>query len=720
VLECLLQELLRRGHEIHVVLDLDKRVEGTDAETLFDGLARMSSGRFSYALSGQARDPRGEIATGLRRTLDYLRYLEPRYADSVGLRERAARRIPRFCRLLAPLYGDGSSVPSAAVRRSIAGVERALPTSRAAAAVIAEHAPDIVAVSPLVELGSPQTEYVRAARDAGIPCVLVVASWDNLTNKGLIHERPDRLVVWNVAQRDEASDLHGIPASSVEVVGAHTFDHWFTWQPSRTRAEFCAMLGFEPDRPLLLYLGSSAFIAGDERSFVAEWVEQLRASGHKQLQRAGVIVRPHPQNGAMWAADPFPAEAGIVVWPLTGAAPTDTGKKRDFFDSLHFAGAAMGINTSAMIEAGVTRTPAYTIVDERFHDGQSGTLHFAYLTGTNGRGLLHSADSWSEHLAQLADAFDHPDAAVAGVDDFLRWFVRPCGLDIPAAPLAATAIESTLPQGPRAKAGGVAGAVAAILVMAQRARLAARVYTPRVRRSARRNIRHLLDTRHRASYATTLGRIPSRVELPEMLNRRGLVGVGVEVGVKKGGYSRLVLDTWRGSKLISVDPWLAESADAYRDRANVTQDEHELYYERASRDLAAFGARSEIWRMTSLEAAALVPDDSLDFVFIDARHDYVSVLEDLGAWFPKLRAGAIIAGHDYVDGMLEEGEFGVKRAVDEFFAAQGITVFSTSGSTVLEVFPSWLAEVPERVDGRPGAGGARSAARPDRDRRAVG
>jgi hypothetical protein len=89
-----------------------------------------------------------------------------------------------------------------------------------------------------------------------------------------------------------------------------------------------------------------------------------------------------------------------------------------------------------------------------------------------------------------------------------------------------------------------------------------------------------------------------------------------------------------------------------------------------------------------------VADSSLDFVYIDARHDRASVLEDLAAWYPKVRAGGIIAGHDYVDGTFPSGVFGVKSAVDEFFGARGILVHATKGRRPVEMFPSWLAERP--------------------------
>ena len=91
-------------------------------------------------------------------------------------------------------------------------IERAMPHGDTAERVLAEHRPDVLLMTPLLYFGSQQVEYVRAAKAAGIPCVLGVGSWDHLTTKGRIHERPDRVVVWNEFQRAEAAELHGIAA----------------------------------------------------------------------------------------------------------------------------------------------------------------------------------------------------------------------------------------------------------------------------------------------------------------------------------------------------------------------------------------------------------------------------------------------------------------------------------------------------------------------------
>jgi hypothetical protein len=187
--------------------------------------------------------------------------------------------------------------------------------------------------------------------------------------------------------------------------------------------------------------------------------------------------------------------------------------------------------------------------------------------------------------------------------------------------------------------------------------------------------------------------VPSRDELPALLNARGLTGCGAEIGVKVGRFSDHLLTHWRGERLISIDPWLEAGHEEYLDKANVPQDQQDEYYEAACRLLARHGGRSEIWRTTSVLGATRIPDQSLDFVYIDARHDYASVTEDIQTWFCKVREGGILAGHDYVDGHFPQGHFAVRSAVNDFFQTRGIPVHSTDGPSSVEMFPSWIVEI---------------------------
>ena len=185
----------------------------------------------------------------------------------------------------------------------------------------------------------------------------------------------------------------------------------------------------------------------------------------------------------------------------------------------------------------------------------------------------------------------------------------------------------------------------------------------------------------RPTYRHRRPRLAVRREIPVLLNARGLTGTGAEIGVKTGAFSEEILSLWDGQKLVSIDPWLTDPSGGYQDIANVDQKAHDDYLDETRRRLQRFGNRSEIWRLTSGEAAPKIPDGSLDFAYIDARHDYVSVMEDLSLWWPKIKSGGLLAGHDYVDVANEHGDFGVKSAVDEFATKHDRRVICTFADT---------------------------------------
>jgi predicted O-methyltransferase YrrM len=138
---------------------------------------------------------------------------------------------------------------------------------------------------------------------------------------------------------------------------------------------------------------------------------------------------------------------------------------------------------------------------------------------------------------------------------------------------------------------------------------------------------------------------------------------------------------------LSVDPWQPDSQAVYRDIANVSADEYERFLGETRGRLAAFGARAQIWRLSGVDAASHIEAGSLDFVYLDARHDKESVACDLELWWPKVRVGGVLAGHDYLDGELPEGTFGVKSAVDSFFGTTGYRVHTTTDD---QPWPSWI------------------------------
>ena len=156
-------------------------------------------------------------------------------------------------------------------------------------------------------------------------------------------------------------------------------------------------------------------------------------------------------------------------------------------------------------------------------------------------------------------------------------------------------------------------------------------------------------------------------------------GHAAEVGVWKGDFSAALLAHTEPSKLYLVDPWrmpdedivdviLPPSKDGEVKRADgsTLEDQQDLdgVYQSVVARFAP-NAAVQVLRATSLEAAPQVQDGSLDWVYIDGSHYYEDVLDDLDAWYPKVKRGGIIFGDDYY-WRDPDRNYGVRQAVNEF------------------------------------------------------
>ena len=148
--------------------------------------------------------------------------------------------------------------------------------------------------------------------------------------------------------------------------------------------------------------------------------------------------------------------------------------------------------------------------------------------------------------------------------------------------------------------------------------------------------------------------------------------LGAEIGVETGIYSRFMIDTIPGLKLICVDPWKAYLKNS--------QEREDKVYERAMGTLS--GCNVEIMRMTSMEASKNVPNNSLDFVYIDGLHDFDNVMMDMIVWANKVKVGGIISGHDYI----HQYQVGIIQAVNAYTSVHNVY----SWYITTDKLPSWF------------------------------
>lgn len=128
----------------------------------------------------------------------------------------------------------------------------------------------------------------------------------------------------------------------------------------------------------------------------------------------------------------------------------------------------------------------------------------------------------------------------------------------------------------------------------------------------------------------------------------------VEVGVWKGRSAACmgveIINSGKQIKFDCVDTW--EGAAEHRDpnspffNRGLLEDVNWLYNLFLEYTKPVAEVLNPI-RIDSISASKLYEDNSLDFVFIDAAHDYENVSADIKHWLPKVKPGAILAGHDF-------------------------------------------------------------------------
>jgi len=114
---------------------------------------------------------------------------------------------------------------------------------------------------------------------------------------------------------------------------------------------------------------------------------------------------------------------------------------------------------------------------------------------------------------------------------------------------------------------------------------------------------------------------------------------GAEIGVERGHFTEYMLEAFPQLHMIAVDPWRAEGDFADWPMVKIAEE--------FKQRMTSYQDRLTVLRMTSLAASLEVANGSLDFVFIDAAHDFENVRMDIQTWRPKVKPGGLLIGHDF-------------------------------------------------------------------------
>lgn len=148
---------------------------------------------------------------------------------------------------------------------------------------------------------------------------------------------------------------------------------------------------------------------------------------------------------------------------------------------------------------------------------------------------------------------------------------------------------------------------------------------------------------------------------------------GAEIGVFTGYFSEILCRRMSNLRLLCVDPWAFGK--------------YERHEAEALARLKPYN--TVIVKDYSVAASNDVADQSLDFVYIDAAHDYANVKLDIEAWTPKVKIGGIVSGDDFYN--FPSGKGGVMQAVTEY----------TSNNRYDLKLTAWNEDNPIRDDRQP-------------------
>lgn len=162
--------------------------------------------------------------------------------------------------------------------------------------------------------------------------------------------------------------------------------------------------------------------------------------------------------------------------------------------------------------------------------------------------------------------------------------------------------------------------------------------------------------------------------------------ITAEVGCGYGQHSKQILRDTNVEKHYMVDQYKFYPNDGFSEGIQSIQSSQTLdekfddFCQIVQNQVSEFGNRCTFIRKPSIEAAKDISDNSLDAVFVDANHEFKYVLEDLYAWYEKVKAGGVMAGDDY---WMED----VKRAVHFFATDKNLEIhFRIKEGTAYKIF----------------------------------
>ena len=301
--------------------------------------------------------------------------------------------------------------------------------------------PDLVVGTRVVTMSGPRAasaaryldrHLVMAAADLGVPSMVLVSSWDNLTTSGFFPADPDRITVWNGIMAEQAVHVHGLPPERVVVTGAPQHDVFARESPYTARAPFFKVLGLDPARRLVVYTTGTEGTIPHEPDLVVRIADAL-AESHPDVQ---LLVRVHQlDDTGRYAA--LRGRPGVAL-DQAGRPPVGGYHDRDFDrgqlerldDTLRHADVVVNAASSISIDAAAVGTPVVVVdfdarPDTPYHRSVHRFYDFTHQQPVVASGGVFRATTPEAMIRGIERYLDDPSADAPGRERLVR---EQCGV----------------------------------------------------------------------------------------------------------------------------------------------------------------------------------------------------------------------------------------------------------------------------------------------------
>jgi len=266
---------------------------------------------------------------------------------------------------------------------------------------------------------SKDRQLIYSCKRYGIPVVALVHSWDNLTCKGYLPARPDRLLVWNEVMANEAHSMHDIPRAKIDVVGGPQYELYRTLAKTTSSTEFRERLDISPSTHIITYATNNEWIHPDEESLVEVLLHKV-IEGY--FNDSLLVLRLHPTSPR---SELYRKKYNDSDLPIrfdkadSGFAASNTGKigniqsVKNFVALLQYSSAVINMASTITLDAICFDTPTICV---GFNVGTESTQWNAatvnYLTAHFKRvaksGAISLPGDLDEFFLSVLDAIENP------------------------------------------------------------------------------------------------------------------------------------------------------------------------------------------------------------------------------------------------------------------------------------------------------------------------